>query len=601
MQENYKERPSRSQVGRAAGWAALFLAAPIGFVLVEVINYNNPLTAFTPLQVLLNLIWYYLITGLFYLITGRRKLAGSISLIIFWALGMANHYVIAFRGRTIFPADFLTLGTAANVAKNYSYIPDRTQLITIVVMAALLVLLKLLPKDEGRQKFRLRVLLPLLAAAAAYIIVFFFTPFLSAARISPSMWTTRGNGFFLNFSVCLRYSRVEKPEGYGEEALDVIEASAADTPDSSGVTRPTNLIVVMNESLSDLSVLEGLETNEDAMPFYHSLTENTIKGYAYASVFGGTTANSEYEFLTGNTTAFLPAGTVPYHLYVKEGADSLVGQMKALGYRAVAMHPYYKSGWNRVAVYRDFGFDEAYFIGDFTNARYMRGYVTDQTNYENVIRMVESKEAGEPLFLFNITMQNHSGYSVPWTGLQKLEGKYSTVDQYLSLVRESDDALKDFLHYFETCDEPTMVVMFGDHQPQVATDFYREMLGGSAEEIEAAMLQYRQMVPYLIWTNYELPDAGEGQNISLNYLSTLVAEQAGVPLTCYQRFLSDGMKVLPVVNSVGYMDAAGGNTDDATLLTEEAQDFLKRYRIAQYNNLFGKKERRNSFFSPAEE
>ena len=83
--------------------------------------------------------------------------------------------------------------------------------------------------------------------------------------------------------------------------------------------RPVNVIVIMNESLSDLSVLPGVESNTDAMPFLRSLTENTIKGYAYSSVFGGTTANSEYEFLTGNTTAFLPAGTVPYHLYVGQG------------------------------------------------------------------------------------------------------------------------------------------------------------------------------------------------------------------------------------------------------------------------------------------
>ena len=109
----------------------------------------------------------------------------------------------------------------------------------------------------------------------------------------------------------------------------------------------------MNESLSDLSVLPGVESNTDAMPFLRSLTENTIKGYAYSSVFGGTTANSEYEFLTGNTTAFLPAGTVPYQMYVSDGDPTLVGQMAALGYRTVAAHPYRSSGWSRPSVYRD--------------------------------------------------------------------------------------------------------------------------------------------------------------------------------------------------------------------------------------------------------
>ena len=89
-------------------------------------------------------------------------------------------------------------------------------------------------------------------------------------------------------------------------------------------------------------------------PFLHSLEENTVKGWAFSSVFGGTTANSEYEFLTGNTTAFLPAGTVPYQMYVSSGDPTLVGQMAALGYRTVAAHPYRSSGWSRPSVYPGF-------------------------------------------------------------------------------------------------------------------------------------------------------------------------------------------------------------------------------------------------------
>ena len=109
------------------------------------------------------------------------------------------------------------------------------------------------------------------------------------------------------------------------------------------------------------------------------------------------------------------------------------------------------------------------------------------------------------------------------------------------------------------------------------------------------------MVPYLIWTNYDLPEAGEGPEISLNYLSTLLAQQAGLPLTDYQRFLQEGMEVLPVVNSVGYVDGTGTSTADPNLLTEQAQDYLKQYRIVQYNNLFDAANRRDAFFSSGED
>ena len=70
--------------------------------------------------------------------------------------------------------------------------------------------------------------------------------------------------------------------------------------------KPT-IIVVMSESYADLSVVGDFSTNREATPFYDSLTENTMKGYALSSVFGAKTPNSEWEFMTGNSMAF-PAG-----------------------------------------------------------------------------------------------------------------------------------------------------------------------------------------------------------------------------------------------------------------------------------------------------
>ena len=236
-------------------------------------------------------------------------------------------------------------------------------------------------------------------------------------------------------------------------------------------------------------------------------------------MFGGTTANSEYEFLTGNTTAFLPAGTVPYQMYVSDGDPTLVGQMAALGYRTVAAHPYRSSGWSRPSVYRDFGFDEVYFEGDFQDREYMRGdektgYVTDRCAYENLIRWYEEKEAGEPLFLFNVTMQNHSAYQMAWTNLPRevwltgaLEGRFNTVNQYLSLVYQSDQAFEYLLDYFSQVEEPTLILLFGDHQPQVATNFYTDVLGTAPD---TALAQKKQMVPFVLWANYDIPEVQGG-------------------------------------------------------------------------------------------
>ena len=94
-------------------WLSLliFLAVPlVSFGIVEILNYNNPFTSFTPLQVALNLVWYYLGEAFFYFLRGGRPVAAAKwSLGFAWGLGMANHYIISFRGRTLFPGDLLTL------------------------------------------------------------------------------------------------------------------------------------------------------------------------------------------------------------------------------------------------------------------------------------------------------------------------------------------------------------------------------------------------------------------------------------------------------------------------------------------------------------
>ena len=599
-----------------AAWLSrgFFLAGPlVSYVLVELLNNNDP-WGFSNLQLALNLVWYYMGAIFFYFVWGNRDRATRWAMVLAWIIGIINSYAFRFRGRTLFPSDIVTIRTALNVAGNYNYLPDLTQLFTLLMMVLFLAALALLPTPKERQPFSWKLFIPSQAACVAFLWMFFCTNTVSDAGISPSMWTTRGNGLALNFSLCVRYSWVQPPSGYSTAAVRTVaeeypsDDAAVET--SGGATKPVNLIVIMNESFSDLSVLPGVETNRDAMPFLRSLEENTIKGYAYSSVFGGTTANSEYEFLTGNTTAFLPAGTVPYHMYISSKEPGLARQMGDLGYYTVAMHPYYSSGWNRVSVYNDMGFDEKHFLEDFTydeDEDIIREYLSDQANYENVIARYEAKEEGQPLFLFNVTMQNHSGYTGEWTNLPRkvwltgdMEGKYDTVDQYLSLIYQSDQAFEYLIDYFSQVEEPTMICLFGDHQPQVDGDFYTETLGEEVDFLAPDVAQKKQMVPFLIWANYDIPER-ERVSLSLNYLSSYLTEVAGLPQTGYQQYLKDLWQELPIVNTVGYADSQGNwvHTSDAKSLSPTAQNALNEYKRVLYNNIFDKGRRPLDFFTLA--
>ncbi len=246
--------------------------------------------------------------------------------------------------------------------------------------------------------------------------------------------------------------------------------------------------------------------------------------------------------------------------------------------------------------------------GDFQDREYMRGdektgYVTDQCDYENLIRWYEEKEAGEPLFLFNVTMQNHSAYQMAWTNLPRevwltgaLEGRFNTVNQYLSLVYQSDQAFEYLLDYFSQVEEPTLILLFGDHQPQVATNFYTDVLGTAPD---TALAQKKQMVPLVLWANYDIPEA-QGVELSLNYLSALLMDTANLPMTGYQKYLARLWEAAPVINTVGIRDAGGNWYGENEALPEELDAAVEDYRVLLYSNVFDKKNRVEGFFTLTE-
>ena len=580
----------------------LFLSGPVLlYILVELLNHNLPWWHLSPLQAMLNIALYLSAYYIVYLLLGRLKLTAGICSIFFYIVGTVNHYVYEFRGRTLFPTDFASIKTAFNVAGSYDYTPSAIQVVTALILCAYLLLLIFTPRVRGRSLPALRSFITSTSMCLMFFVVFFVTGAVEAIGIEPSLWATRGNGLLLNFSLSLKCSIGNKPDDYSSE--EVARLAAEYPSDTADAASPPNIIAIMNESFADLSVVGDFETNAETMPFFNSLIDDTLSGYAYSSVFGGTTANAEYEFLTGNTIAFLPEGSVPYQLYIDERTPALPSQLRSLGYDTLALHPYDSSGWNRIPVYVNLGFNNAMFIEDFRKPKYMRNYLTDSSNYENLIRIFEEKMQDDaPVFMFNITMQNHSAYDVPYNGLPKtvrlegeLAGEYPTVDQYLSLMRESDDALQYLIEYFEDIEEPTAILLFGDHMPQVSNDFYENMLGSRLRELPAETLQKRQMTPYFIWANFPLVDR-EADAVSMNYLSALLLETLDLPLTGYQQFQLELMKALPVVNTVGFIDSDGIHTASQNELDPERADLLHRYEVLEYCDVFDSDNRPKDFY-----
>ena len=373
--------------------------------------------------------------------------------------------------------------------------------------------------------------------------------------------------------------------------------------DKTTTTKKPNVIVVMNESFADLKAVGDLQVSQDYMPFFRKLKENTIKGYTYSSVFGGNTANSEFEFMTGNTLAFLPDNSVPYQLFLRSKTAGLTHTLKDQGYSpCYALHPFYKTGYSRYKVYPLMGFDKFYTSDDFSVFTDTVNYhITDSEDYKKLISLYENRtDKDKPFYLFNVTMQNHGSYdgSTLETGDDvQIQGdlqSYSKAEQYLNMIKMSDNALKELVHYFEKVDEPTIIVFFGDHQPDLEESFYNRLLHTDIQKLEGEDLEQLYKVPFLIWANYDIPEQTV-ERTSNNYLSTYLAEITGIKKTGYLNFLTKLREEIPAINAIGYWDKNGKfyEIDDKK---SPYYDLIHQYNLLEYNDLFGKDDQQKDFF-----
>lgn len=563
----------------------VFLLGPwVCLWMVEILNENDVFHDLAAWQVLMNMVWYYSLFLACRLILGRNRRAAALGAVLSFGVGLLNHYILRFRGRILFPADISGWRTAANVAEGFDYSFDLEIVQAAVLLTAYLSLVFFCVPQRRRAKLPLLGGLLLWAVIGGYAYAFFCTGMLPALDIYTQQWVTQRNGFLLNFTVALRYSAVDKPEGYSDQVvLELMERYPALAGDDSA-TRPTNIVVIMNESFADFSIFDSFEPSEDPLPFLHSLSENTIKGWMYAPVTGGGTASVEFEYLTGFSTLFQPPHTVAYQLYVEENMPSLAALAGSEGYETTAFHPYKSSGWNRVLAYDYLSFDHQMYEEDVKNGWYIRHYVSDQSGYETIFKSTGREDS---TFFFNVTMQNHSGYAQGWKNLERtiklpsnLKQADTTAEQYFALVKESDLALEQLLGYYAASEEPTLVVFFGDHQPPLKNAFYEELYGKKLSERTTGEVLQQYAVPFFLWANYDIEER-QDVVISPNYLGVLTAQVAGLPLTGYMNFLSQMYEELPAITPVGLVTGDGDFVKKSGL-DEGQQEWLRTYEILNY-------------------
>lgn len=514
----------------------------------------------------------------------------------------ANYFVLKFRGVPLKLNDLRAAQTAAEVVGGYDLTPSAEITMIWCVLLVYIVLawqcggLFSLKKCIREKQKRMGAVYAAAFLAGSVLIVgmgrqLLYTDMLEEHGFAnfagfDQQMIYHFNGYLVSTCLDIQASRVTEPPEYSEEKVQqIIEAYQDEEYQPKAEEELPHVILIMNESFSDLRLMGNLELSSENMGFFYSLEENTVRGLVRASVLGGGTANSEFEVFTGASLGLLPSGYYGYQQGMYKERNSLVSMMDAAGYTTYSIHPESKKNWNRDSVYEKLGFDYSYWDEDFDkNAKEVHNGICDRETYYMVENLFEAREPGERMFIFDLTMQNHGGYtnsSVERTVTAE-NVKSDEADVYLSCIQESDEAFEELITYFSGVDEKVLICMYGDHQPEFADSSFKEGVFAQTENLsdtDRGLNQYK--VPFVIWANYDIEEKTD-YDISMNYLGVLLAKQAGIPLSPYFEFLSVYMQEYPIVTVHTYMDAAGAYHNWTT-----EQNELLDYRILQYNYMFG--------------
>lgn len=374
-------------------------------------------------------------------------------------------------------------------------------------------------------------------------------------------------------------------------------ASASDT-----VSDYPDIILILNESFYDLNAYFPVEADTDYLDDIHGLS-NALTGFAAVPNVGGCTNNSEYELLTSNSM-YLLNSSAPFNYMDLTKGSSLVRYLKSLGYETWAMHDRSPNNYSRKTGYAALGFDHLLFSEDFQHkGSYGKRPVTDEANYQDLYETWETGGDG-PRFLYMLTYQNHGGYDQNDPSMATVhsgaapDGMTSEINEYLTSISMSDDALAGLIDKFRDSERKTVICMVGDHAPSFITQLPRPE---GLDDIEDTVRKL--CTPYVIWSNFPMEIDDKMQEsvtrlpVSLVNLAPLMLQSAGIPLSPYYQKLNQLLATVPVRTQYGYYIDTEWNIGRFDEHLSEYQNVMQYYYM-EYHNLNVGKDYIESLFLP---
>lgn len=550
----------------------------------------------TPLIFLLNWLPLLLVQLLLLALFGRQWCAFLVTGLLALLPSIGNFYKLQFRNDPFVFADISSIRAGLTVAGDYSMQLNNRIVLAAVFLVLGTALLALLVKGRAGTKRRLAALLLALAAVLPlWRGVYADSGLYRDLADKNAIYLTRDDrdkfrstGFFYPFLHSIRDSATLPPDGYDEAAA--ANTLAAFTTEPLPEDARANILVLQLESFSDYEAMGLTGVSEEVYAPLRQLQGSCFSGLLVPNVIGGGTVNTERCILCGS-----------YDLQqFSRPAFSYARYLAAQGYTVTGSHPNVSSFYSRGLVNGYLGFD-TYLYRDnyFTDIHDWR---CDASYLPEVFRLFrEDAASGQSVFSFNVTTQGHWPYEGHayydrddyWIGEGVNDTSRYLLNNYFSLISETQRVLLRELETLEDCPEPMVVLIYGDHKPWLTVDdgitladdaFYRDLGLSFDLNTEEGLLRYLS-TPYLIWANAaarELPGAefsGQGPTVSPCYLMNVLFGRLGWTGPAYMQYTDTVMARLPVIYTKGRYVEDGVYT---AALSPEGQALLNEFAAMQY-------------------
>ena len=412
------------------------------------------------------------------------------------------------------------------------------------------------------------------------------------------------------------------PEGYDQDYMLEVLARIDQLlePREEPEEKP-NVLFILSESFYDLQRLPVLQYEGDPLENFHALEAESVSGAFHSHYLGYGTGYIEMSMLYGINSLDLPPGTniCFQDSEVYERFDALAEQITRSGdYNAEMLHAYDNTLYNRTVTYPLLGFNNLYFSDDIQQmgidrpgGAYGGFYMRDGYFFQGMLeRMKAVNESGKRAFLFGITMENHQPFEpekfnyqcqIPLVAPDFTPAQRDIIRVMLEGVTRADQALGELTDYLRTCGEPTIVVFFGDHRPNLfmpGGDTVYTLLGlcpeNDTQSWTPEQINDLYSTDYLIWANDPaLLDglAGTRRDSSITALGPQLLELMGTPVSRYWGLLEKVSEVCLTQTDLYFVDGQGraSFSREEAGLSPEALELLELRDAVVYDAVYGKR------------